>query len=35
MNDYIEYALVEVDPGDLAAVGAAEMDAKDCEGGHA
>ena len=29
MNDYIEYALVEVDPGDLAAVGAVEMDAKD------
>ncbi len=29
MNDYIEYALVEVDPGDLAAIGAVEMDAKD------
>jgi predicted nucleic acid-binding protein len=29
MNNYIEYALVEVDPGDLAAVGAVEMDAKD------
>ena len=29
MNDYIEYALVEVDPGDLAAVDAVEMDAKD------
>jgi predicted nucleic acid-binding protein len=29
MNDYIEYALIEVDPGDLAAVGAVEMDAKD------
>jgi PIN domain len=29
MNDYIEYALVEVDPGDLAAVEAVEMDAKD------
>jgi predicted nucleic acid-binding protein len=29
MNDYIEYALVEVDPGDLATVGAVEMDAKD------
>ena len=29
MNDYIEYALVEVDPGDLAAVESVEMDAKD------
>jgi predicted nucleic acid-binding protein len=29
MNDYIEYALVEVDPGHLAAVQAVEMDAKD------
>ena len=29
MNDYIEYALVEVDPGDLAAVEAVAMDAKD------
>ena len=29
MNDYIEYALVEVDPGHLAAVEALEMDAKD------
>lgn len=29
MNDYIEYALVEVDPGHLAAVEAVEMDAKD------
>jgi hypothetical protein len=29
MNDYIEYALVEADPGDLAAVEAVEMDAKD------
>ena len=29
MNDYIEYALVEADPGDLATVEAVEMDAKD------
>jgi len=29
MNDYIEYALVEVDPGHLAAVEAVEMDPKD------
>lgn len=29
MNDYIEYALVEVDPVHLAAVEAVEMDAKD------
>ena len=29
MNDYIEYALVEIDPGHLAAVQAVEMDAKD------
>lgn len=29
MNDFIEYALVEVDPGHLATVGAVEMDAKD------
>ena len=29
MNDYIEYALVEVDPGHLAAVEAVEMDVKD------
>jgi len=29
MNDYIEYALVEVDPGDLAIAEAIEMDAKD------
>jgi predicted nucleic acid-binding protein len=29
MNDYIEYALVEVDPGHLAAVEGVEMDAKD------
>lgn len=29
MNDYIEYALVEVDAGHLAAVEAVEMDAKD------
>jgi len=29
MNDYIEYALVEVDPDHLAAVEAVEMDAKD------
>jgi predicted nucleic acid-binding protein len=29
MNDYIEYALVEVDPGHLAAVEAVEMDTKD------
>ncbi len=29
MNDYIEYALVKVDPVHLAAVGAVEMDAKD------
>jgi predicted nucleic acid-binding protein len=29
MNDYIEYALVEVDPGHLAAVEAVAMDAKD------
>ena len=29
MNDYIEYALLEVDPGHLAAVEAVEMDPKD------
>lgn len=29
MNDYIQYALVEVDRGDLAAVESVEMDAKD------
>jgi len=29
MNDYIEYALVEADPGHLATVEAVEMDAKD------
>ena len=29
MNDYIEYALVEVDPSDLATVEGVEMDAKD------
>jgi predicted nucleic acid-binding protein len=29
MNDYIEYALVEVDPAHLAAVETVEMDAKD------
>ena len=29
MNDYIEYALIDVDPGHLAAVEAVEMDAKD------
>jgi predicted nucleic acid-binding protein len=29
MNDYIEYALIEVDPGHLATVGTVDMDAKD------
>jgi hypothetical protein len=29
MNDYIEYALIEVDPGHLAAVEAIQMGAKD------
>jgi hypothetical protein len=29
LNDYIEYALTEVDPGHLAAVEAIQMDAKD------
>lgn len=29
MNEYIEYALIEVDRGDLAAVESVEMDAKD------
>ena len=29
MNGYIEYALLDVDPGHLAAVEAVEMDAKD------